>query len=173
MFKRVLILYIRRMRIGKSSRRFQGKSSGHMKATFARRSRLPDSIVGSESEFQRLLEEERRRSERSGRPIVLVRVQMGEAAAAETLLGVICDALRETDWIAWHEAGAAMGIICTETGKSNGAEAGAAISKRLGEILSGALPQKKRSRVSFESFQPQSRAGVAKVEADRDKAWAC
>jgi hypothetical protein len=129
--------------------------------------RHPDHKVGSELEFQRLIENERRRSQRSGRPFVILTLHLSAvlqqakgAAAQSQILTAVCDALRDTDWVAWHEAGAAIGIICTETGASDAHHAGVTIVSRLREQIEAGFGASAAAQIqiSFESSASALRA---------------
>ncbi len=77
----------------------------------------------SEGMFRKLLSLERKRSERSRRPFVLMLVHIDkllQAERGEAKLSAITKALfisiRETDLWGWHEKDRVVGVICTEIG---------------------------------------------------------
>jgi len=141
----------------------------------AKSNRYPDQRVGSGSEFEQLLASEQRRSERSGRPYVILRLTLGDpyslsAATVLPLLPLVCAGLRSTDWITWHEANFTLGVICTETGTCDGAAAGAAIVARIRQLLATSLPAEIMSgvRFSIETSSPQgANPRTSELEADR------
>jgi lipopolysaccharide/colanic/teichoic acid biosynthesis glycosyltransferase len=74
-----------------------------------------------EEMFHAMLVRERRRAERSRKPIVLVLLDFcavpkkgGDAAFIEQLTCVLADETRETDIIGWYEQGLVLGAIFTE-----------------------------------------------------------
>ena len=74
-----------------------------------------------EQMFHAMLVRERRRAERSRRPIVLVLLDFcavskkcGDANFIEQLTCVLADETRETDIIGWYEQGLVLGVIFTE-----------------------------------------------------------
>ncbi len=114
-------------------------------------------LVASDSEFQRVLRNEKRRAERSGRPIVVVTLRTTKPSSAPEGSGlgalvasILVAAMRGTDLVAWCDG--AVGILCTETGASPGEDAGTAIVQRLKELLSTALPAEEFNSVEF-SFE--------------------
>ncbi len=140
-------------------KRYGGPYSRSMSGSGKRR-RCPDERIGSEAEFQRLLANERRRSERSGRPFVILTVHLPaamrpskEKLARDRVLSTVCQALRGTDWIAWCEDEAVIGVLCTETGASDAQTSGTTIAARLHELLAIQLPVKLAAQVeiSFET----------------------
>lgn len=73
--------------------------------------------VLSESTFTELLSLERKRSERSGKPFVLMMVQAAKGDSASTLLKLvpaIAAGTRDTDVTGWFSEGRALGTIFTE-----------------------------------------------------------
>jgi lipopolysaccharide/colanic/teichoic acid biosynthesis glycosyltransferase len=79
--------------------------------------------VLSEQQFSAALQRERRRTERSRRPFVLMLVHTGVVAAlpnwtalVEEFASELSHASRETDVIGWHENSGVLGAIFTELG---------------------------------------------------------
>jgi len=73
-----------------------------------------------EHHFVRMLRVERKRTERSGNPFMLMLVNGGELFASEETLNQVVSALalsiRETDSLGWYETGSILGILFTELG---------------------------------------------------------
>lgn len=72
-----------------------------------------------EDAFHTILAHERRRSERSLRPFVLMLLESrttngNGAASVKRLTSLVSDAIRETDLIGWYEQGVILGVIFTE-----------------------------------------------------------
>ena len=91
-----------------------------------------------ERTFRYLLSVEQRRSDRSGRPFVLIVVDIGgdrngsstlDAAVAGPIFSCLARCLRETDFIGWYEDGHRAAAVLTELGDGEGAD----IQERLSE----------------------------------------
>ncbi len=85
--------------------------------------RVPDEDVLGEEAFLRVLSLERKRTERSHRPFVLMLlncvklVKGGEGPVVlPRVLGVLSRSTRETDVKGWYENGCVIGVIFTEIG---------------------------------------------------------
>src|SRR5215471_12879576 len=77
----------------------------------------------SQAAFHEAIRQERRRSERSGRPFVLMLARLHHHApntdrirALRTLIKTVRETVRETDTIGWHEEHDVLGVIFTEIG---------------------------------------------------------
>jgi hypothetical protein len=123
-----------------------------------------DCVVGSEAQFSQLLHSENQRSERSGRPFVVLTLRMSQvleqrdgAKKSDALFNRIGSALRETDRIGWYEAGTAIGVICTEIGTSDPVAAGKALAVRLTEHMAG-LAGSSAIVVSFATYPQPSKS---------------
>ena len=101
--------------------------------------------VISEAEFVQLIRLERRRSERSGQPFMLMLLSSEdfpeEAAGAlgRTIVESISACTRETDVIGWYQQRLTMGLLLTEVGRSDHA-AVKAITHKISAALQEALP---------------------------------
>lgn len=116
--------------------------------------------VDTEAGFLRLLDVERQRAERSGRPFILVRIQISEPqpdSAADALLGRVSTALRETDWVAWRDGRTTLSAVCTELGTTDPLAAAEVIRQRLAEQLAGE-PAGKNLHLSLETVLPRPAA---------------
>ncbi len=73
-----------------------------------------------EHHFVRMLRVERKRTERSGNPFMLMLLDGGSLFATEEILNQVVGALtfsiRETDSLGWYETGSILGILFTELG---------------------------------------------------------
>jgi hypothetical protein len=96
--------------------------------------------ICSEEFFHRTLVLERKRTERTGRPFLLVFLDVGELLSdrvrpAEVLTEALARALeastRDIDVKGWYRRDAVLGIICTEVAKSAMEPVVAKIKKRL------------------------------------------
>ena len=112
-------------------------------------------IVLSEQEFRRMISLERKRSERSRKPFLLMLLDLGENLCSEKstkVLAEILDALsqsiRETDIVGWYEEHSTVGITFTEIG----VEARGATLNTLVTRISATL----RGNLTFEQFDQVS-----------------
>ena len=76
-----------------------------------------------EHHFVRMLRVERKRTERSGKPFMLMLLDGGDLFATEEILNQVVSALtfsiRETDSLGWYETGSILGILFTELGTAD------------------------------------------------------
>lgn len=90
---------------------------------------------------------ERKRSERSGKPFLLLLVDVSRILkegpdvghSADLAMGVLSAAVRETDLLGWYESGRVIGLIFTELGEASRQEVQASIRQRVSELLTGGL----------------------------------
>jgi lipopolysaccharide/colanic/teichoic acid biosynthesis glycosyltransferase len=111
--------------------------------------------VLSEESFQRVISLERKRSERSRKPFLLMLVDMGgylPSERATKVLGSILSALsvstRETDVTGWYKHCSVVGVMFTEIGLEDRALVFGTMITRVSETLKSAL--------SFEQFNQVS-----------------
>ena len=102
----------------------------------------------NEEAFQYFLAIERKRSERSGRPFLLLLVDLKEkpgvstridTAAAHKLFSGLWRCLRGTDFVGWYRADHVVGAVVVESRGRNRAEVSRLVKERLMEALSGVL----------------------------------
>jgi lipopolysaccharide/colanic/teichoic acid biosynthesis glycosyltransferase len=112
-------------------------------------------IVLTEREFRRMISLERKRSERSRKPFLLMLLDLGENLCSEKSAKVLADILdslsqstRETDLVGWYEEHSTVGIMFTEIG----VEARGATLNTLVTRISEAL----RGNLTFEQFDEVS-----------------
>jgi len=91
-----------------------------------------------ETTFRQMLCRERKRSERSRKPLLLMLVdhkssgpQQESDAGLERVASVLCAGMRETDLVGWFESGQVLGAIFTELGNSDFNEAAKIISGKV------------------------------------------
>jgi lipopolysaccharide/colanic/teichoic acid biosynthesis glycosyltransferase len=111
--------------------------------------------VLSQESFQRMISLERKRSERSRKPFLLMLVDMGGYLPSERtakVLGSILSALsvstRETDVAGWYKHNSVVGVMFTEIGLEDRASVLGTMITRVSETLKSAL--------SFEQFNQVS-----------------
>jgi lipopolysaccharide/colanic/teichoic acid biosynthesis glycosyltransferase len=112
--------------------------------------------VLSEEAFQRLISIERKRSERSQRPFVLLLIETDRSLPGEKNGRVLLDILtalqgatRETDVIGWHKKNSVVGVIFTEIMLENDLAVLSTILSRIGSVLREQLSPELFSRIKF------------------------
>src|SRR4051794_23628890 len=86
---------------------------------------LLDIPVIPEAAFVRMLRLERRRTERSGRPFLLVLIShedfdtTPECSLLDFVVTAVSSAIRETDLLGWYRRDRTLGILMTELGQTN------------------------------------------------------
>jgi len=125
--------------------------------------------------FIRMLHLERRRTERSGRPFVLMLLNSAtrlREVGSETTLDGILEGLsystRETDITGWYKEGVALGVIFTELGDVDGKEVAKTIFTKITTALGRALPVEVLNELSL-SFHvfPDDWDEYASEDSDR------
>jgi hypothetical protein len=99
----------------------------------------------NEEAFQYFLEIERKRSELSNCPFLLMLVDFKshpriEAATAHKLFSVLSLCLRETDFIGWYREGRVAGAVLTQHGEADGDDLSDVVRGRIGTALRERLP---------------------------------
>lgn len=108
--------------------------------------------VLSEEAFQRMISLERKRSERSRKPFLLMLVDMGDhhrpsertTKALSSILAAVSTSTRETDILGWYKNGCVVGVMFTEIGLEDRASVLSTMITRVSETLKNTL--------SFEQF---------------------
>lgn len=126
------------------------RGNGHARATpdgKAAQAGLSRTGVLTQEAFAQALQRERKRTERSRRPFVLVLVEakrLLDERSGENVLGTVVHALshstRETDTVGWYKDGAALGIIFTEIAADGNAVAEVLVGKVLKALSSHLAP---------------------------------
>jgi lipopolysaccharide/colanic/teichoic acid biosynthesis glycosyltransferase len=117
-----------------------------------------DRDILSQEAFHKVISLERRRTERSRKPFLLMLLEMGDnlpSAAAgkhlKKLLAALATSTRETDVAGWYEDGRVMGVMFTEIGLDDRETIVNTMISRLSEILRSRLSLEKL-RISFHLF---------------------
>lgn len=92
-----------------------------------------------EHTFRYLLGLEQRRSDRSGRPFVLVLVDTGtdgssrgiDREVATTIFSGLSQCVRETDFLGWYEDGRRAGAVLTELGDGSSSDSRELINEKV------------------------------------------
>jgi lipopolysaccharide/colanic/teichoic acid biosynthesis glycosyltransferase len=111
--------------------------------------------VLNEEVFRRMISLERKRSERTQRPFVLLLMDMGRTHPTEKngrilldILAALQSATRETDVMGWHEMNSAVGVMFTEITLENNLIL-STILARISEVLRGRLTSEQFSHIKF------------------------
>jgi lipopolysaccharide/colanic/teichoic acid biosynthesis glycosyltransferase len=123
---------------------------------FRSSSAVPPANVLSEEAFQRLISIERKRSERSQRPFVLLLIETDHNLRGEKngrvlldILNALQRATRETDAIGWHKKDSEVGLMFTEIVLENNLAVVNTILSRVGSVLREQLDPELFSRLRF------------------------
>jgi lipopolysaccharide/colanic/teichoic acid biosynthesis glycosyltransferase len=105
----------------------------------------------SEEVFQNVLRLERRRSERSSRPFILILVHSGKAdrIVLDQALSVLRSATRESDLVGWYRDGVTLGIIFTEMGEGEKTTIAQTLLKNIQSALLESLGEENHSKFTL------------------------
>ncbi len=113
------------------------------------------SEVLTEEVFRRMISLERKRSERTQRPFVLLLMDAGRTQPTEKngrilldILSALQTATRETDVMGWYETNSAVGVMFTEITLENNLIL-STILARISELLRGQLTSEQFSQIKF------------------------
>ncbi len=116
---------------------------------------LDSQEVLSEEAFRRMISQERKRSERSQRPFVLLLIDTGRTQPGDKqgrvlldMLSALRGATRETDVTGWYTTNSVMGVVFTEIVLENNAVLSTILS-RIGAVLRGRLDTDQFSQIKF------------------------
>lgn len=108
-----------------------------------------------EESFKRMISLERKRTERSAKPFLLMLLSTGEHLSEERnrqvlekVIAALIDSTRETDVVGWHKTNACIGVLFTDLGIFDQKSIMSQMLGRLGTIL--------RDRISSEQFSQVS-----------------
>lgn len=111
--------------------------------------------VLNEEVFRRMISLERKRSERTQRPFVLLLMDTGRTQPTEKngrilldILSSLQNATRETDVMGWYEANSSVGVMFTEITLENNLIL-STILARISEVLRGKLTSEQFSQIKF------------------------
>ncbi len=111
--------------------------------------------VLAEEIFRRMISLERKRSERTQRPFVLLLMDTGRVTPTEKngrilldILSALQSATRETDVMGWYEANSAVGVMFTEITLENNLILSTLLA-RISEVLRGRLTTEQFSQIKF------------------------
>lgn len=139
-------------------------------STSARDKTLPvyspsESQIFEREAFVRMLSLERKRTQRSGRPFVLMLLEAGallkagsDERALQKVLQALSQSIRETDIKGWYEEGEIIGVIFTEIDRAQGRAVANALLSRVSAALASTLGIEdiNEIRLSFHIFPEES-----------------
>ena len=113
------------------------------------------SEILTEDIFRRMISLERKRSERTQRPFVLLLMDTGRDLPTEKngrilleILNSLQAATRETDVMGWYESNSVVGVMFTEITPDNNLILSTILS-RISDVLSGRLTNEQFSQIKF------------------------
>jgi hypothetical protein len=118
--------------------------------------------VFSEETFRYFLAVQRRRSERCGRPFLLLLVEFKDEAGqprrieqslAPLIFSLLRRALRETDVIGWYQKEWAAGALLIELGEGHRPDVPGPVALRVRDALCAALPAAVANRLQVPVYQ--------------------
>jgi hypothetical protein len=126
--------------------------------------KVPGGQAYNEEAFRYFLEIERKRSEASGRPFLLLLVdlvsQSGFDAApgidhttADRVLSALAVSLRETDFVGWYREGRAIGGVLSQHSETAGAGLSDVVARRVTKSLGDRLPSHISPKLQVRVYQ--------------------
>jgi hypothetical protein len=114
----------------------------------------------NEHAFQYFLEIERKRSELSNRPFLLMLVDFRhpgiqpriDSATADKLFSVLSLSLRETDFVGWYREDRVAGAVLTQDGETDD-DLSELVRKRIGTAIASRLPAHLSDRLQVRVYQ--------------------
>jgi hypothetical protein len=111
--------------------------------------------------FRYFLANERRRSELSNRPFLLLLVDLQQpqlngritSSVATKLFAGLAECLRDTDVIGWYHEGRVAGAVLTHVEDASSTDVSGEIRRRVGLLLSNQLPSSIATRLQVRVYQ--------------------
>jgi lipopolysaccharide/colanic/teichoic acid biosynthesis glycosyltransferase len=135
-----------------------------------------DRRVLCEESFLGMIARERKRSERSRRPFVLMLLHVGRSHPSPdndrtlaTILSVLSSATRETDITGWYKSNAVVGVVFTEFGVNNGNSILTTMMTRVSQQLRNTLGSEEfaQTRISFHLFPEEWDQEIPRQSSDQ------
>ncbi len=124
------------------------------------------SLEYDEEAFNRILALERKRSERSKRPFMLMLLSLAWLPDCETgndprrkILSCLASCKRDIDVLGWHRSGSVIGIIFTEIGMSSNGTVSASITDRIRSSLTSTLDPGEIEKIDISFYLFPEKAG--------------
>ena len=135
-------------------------SNGVALSAFSEISSNGERVVLNPEAFRRMISLERKRSERSRKPFVLLLLDMGDRPSDRNgkilgkILSVLSASTRDTDVAGWYSGDCVVGVMFTEIAAEDSASIPSTIIARVTDTLRSnlALEQFNRVRISFHVF---------------------
>ena len=118
--------------------------------------------IYNEEAFRYFLEVERKRSELSNRPFVLLLLDLKKQSpaapeinmpVAQKLFAALSVCVRETDFIGWYRTRAVAGAVLTQHSDTAGANLQEVVRRRIDRVLSERLPSELATVVRVRVYQ--------------------
>jgi len=107
-----------------------------------------------EETFRSMIAYERKRTERSRKPVLLMLLRVGDSESVDgsgevlsKVLTALSDASRDTDVTGWYKSQSVVGVMFTETGMHDSGAIMATMMHRIGETLRYSLSLEKASQI--------------------------
>jgi lipopolysaccharide/colanic/teichoic acid biosynthesis glycosyltransferase len=120
---------------------------------------LGDREILNAEDFRRMIARERKRSERSRKPFMLLLLDVGDHLPSEKngkILGKVLSALsastRDTDVTGWYSHNCVVGVMFTEITLEGGGSTPATIVSRITQTLQGNLTPEQYARITLSFF---------------------
>jgi hypothetical protein len=117
----------------------------------------------NEEAFQYFLEIERKRSELSNRPFLLMLIEFTkqsvgstteiDAVSAGKLFSLLSACLRETDFVGWYREGRIAGAVLTQHGEPERDDLSEIVRRRVDEALTRQFPPDRMRRLQVRVYQ--------------------
>jgi aspartate kinase len=138
----------------------------------------PAKILDEET-FRSMIAYERKRTERSRKPVLLMLLETGDSLSGEAnskvlgnVLTALSQATRDTDITGWYRSRSVVGVMFTETGMDDSGAIMATMMHRVGETLRFNLSLEKASQVNIslhvfpESWNQEASVGNPRLYPD-------
>ena len=116
----------------------------------------PQSIALNEESFHRMIALERKRTERSRNPFLLMLLETGDSLESDDhenllskALSTLSDSIRETDVSGWYKGGSVVGVMFTQLGSEDRTAIVSMMLARVSATLRTALGAEQFSQVSI------------------------
>lgn len=132
----------------------------------------------NEDAFHHFLSIERKRSEASARPFLLLMVELERQSGVATevdprvaapLFAGLAECLRDTDVIGWYRDNRIAGAVLTDLGEAPQLIVPTAIAERVTDALRAGLPADVAPRVQVRTYQLPARVDRAATESRRQR----
>jgi hypothetical protein len=122
----------------------------------------------NEEAFRFFLSVERKRAELSGRPFLLLLVDLKktsgveapiEPETAQNISSALAACVRDTDFLGWYRDGRVVGAVLTQHGEAVSAGMTELVTGRVDSALRGTLPRETSDRIQLRVYQLPPNAG--------------